>query len=112
MALAAAMLLAAAPAAFATHVADTSQDTAGAGTEECRPGAQDNELIEPWLPTDKEAYIDELVAAGRTDDEDLRKRVDATWEFCDKNRDGILCVMRTDPSPYYWTLLDNRPFPR
>lgn len=36
---------------------------------------------------------------------------DATRTFCDKNRDGWARVMETEPSPYYWTILDNRPFP-
>ena len=41
----------------------------------------------------------------------IPERADATWTFCDKNRDGNLCVMTTEVSPYHWTLLDNRPFP-
>ncbi len=41
----------------------------------------------------------------------IEKSLDATWEFCDKNRDELLCVVTTKISPYYYTLLDNRPFP-
>lgn len=42
----------------------------------------------------------------------INEAATATWDFCDKNRDGIACVMRTEPSPYTWTILDNRPFGR
>jgi len=119
LALAAFMMLLAMPVALANS--ENSNDTAGAGATECRPGA-DNGLIQPWLPTDMADYIAEV--ADRYDivtdpdapdfDADVYQRLvnraQATWDFCDKNRDGILCVMRTDPSPYYWTLLDNRPF--
>jgi hypothetical protein len=139
MALAAAMLLTAAPAAFATHVDDTkdhgfdeSQDTAGAldpgETGECRPGAEDNVLVGSWTLTTKGEYIADVTAvltqrfeAGYYGDlteaefqlrlDGIPERADATWTFCDKNRDGNLCVMTTEVSPYHWTLLDNRPFP-
>jgi hypothetical protein len=139
MTLAAAMLVAAAAPAFATHVDDTkdhgfdeSQDTAGAldsgETGECRPGPKDNDLISSWTLTTKVEYIADVTAVlterfeagyyGEMTEEEFQlrldgisERADATWTFCDKNRDGNLCVLRTDPSPYYWTLLDNRPFP-
>ena len=124
LALAGAMMLLAIPAAFANS--ENSNDTAGAGTTECRPGA-DNGRIQPWLPTDKDGFVTEVAEArgyivvggdiNNPDDiidavalERLQAGAQATWDFCDKNRDGILCVMRTDPSPYYYTLLDNRPF--
>ncbi len=134
LALAASMMLLAIPAASATHVDDAkdhgydeSQDTAGANTgDQCRPGAQDNDLVGSWELMTKDEYIadvtlrlDQRLAAGELDQAgyDLRLaalpyRADATWTFCDKNRDGNLCVMKTDPSPYYYTLLDNRPFGR
>lgn len=135
LALAASMLFAAAPAAFATHVFDTqdhgadeSQDSAGAGTTECRPGAEDNDLIGSWELMTKAEYIAEVTAvlterfeAGYYGDmteaefqlilDGIPDRADATWTFCDKNGDGSVCVMTTEPSPYYWTILDNRPFP-
>ena len=144
MALAVAMLLAAAPAAFATHVDDTkdhgideSQDTAGAtalGEGECRPGATHQDLVGSWTLTTMDEYIGAVtdlvtdryedgyytVEAGYYKDLsfeefqqrliDISERADATWTFCDKNRDGNLCVMTTEISPYHWTLLDNRPF--
>ena len=111
MALAAIMLVAAAPVAFATHVDDTSRDEAGYGTTDCRPGADfdlTHGLIGSWTPITMEEYRAEYQA--KTGRELPLERAEATWDFCDKNRDGILCVLRTDPSPYYWTLLDNRPF--
>jgi hypothetical protein len=123
LALAGVMMLLAIPAAFANS--DHSNDTAGAGTDVCRPGA-DNGLIQPWLPIDMEGFVaevaehrgiiidplDPLFDASDPDYVRLLNGAQATWDFCDKNRDGTLCVMRTDPSPYYYTLLDNRPFPR
>jgi hypothetical protein len=138
IALAATMLLTAAPAAFATHVDDTidhgfdeSQDTAGAtalGEGECRPGATHQDLVGSWTLTTKAEYIADVTAVltarfeagyyGELTEADFQlrldgipERADATWTFCDKNRDGNLCVMKTNVSPYYWTLLDNRPFP-
>jgi hypothetical protein len=115
LALAAAMMVLAIPAAAANS--ENSNDTAGAGTIECRPGA-DNGLIGPWTPIEKDDYVAEVIARVPTDHPDydnivnnlIPQSADATWDFCDKNRDGVLCVMRTDPSPYYWLLLDNRPF--
>jgi hypothetical protein len=114
LALAAAMLLLSVPAAVATH-GENSQDTAGAGTLECRPGA-DNDIVHPWLLTDMDGFVDEIAdLRGITDPdalEDLRNGVQATWDFCDKNRDGYLCVMRYTfmNGGLSWNLLDNRPF--
>lgn len=110
--LAATMLLAAATAALATHVDDTSHDEAGYGTQECRPGA-DNDLIGSWELMNVEDFIAEYLAVtGRNLDPE---RADATWDFCDKNRDGLLCVMKQlfpdgAPGTGSWNLLDNRPF--
>jgi len=129
MALAAIMLVAAAAPAFATHQ-DKSQDGAGHGTTDCRPGADfdlTNGLVSSWEPMTMEEYIVDVTAliterydAGyygdMTESEFLARlagipdRAQATWDFCDKNRDDTLCVLRTDPSPYWYTLLDNRPF--
>jgi hypothetical protein len=110
MALAATMLLSATPAAFAN--ADQSQGTAGYGTEECRPGA-DNDHVGSWEPMTTEDFIAEVfdVTGGILPQE----RADEIWDFCDKNRDTIACVMRQtfpDGAPHsvVWTLLDNRPF--
>ena len=132
LALAATMLLAAPATAFATHVddtknhgAETSQDTAGEGTQDCRPGPQDHSLVGSWTQYTMADYIVEItarldarLASGDLDQAgyDLRLaalpgRAKATWDFCDKNDDGLLCVLTTEPSPYYYTLLDNRPFP-
>jgi hypothetical protein len=106
LALAATVLLAAAPNAFATHE-DPSQDTAGAGTDVCRPGpTEGHELIGSWVPMTQAEFALE-VFGDATPPENFG---DATWAFCDKNRDGTLCVMATVPSPYGYTLLDNRPF--
>jgi hypothetical protein len=125
LALAASMMLLTIPAAFANS--ENSRDAAGAGSTECRPGAQNNDLIGSWELMDKDDYIADVTAvlterfeAGlygeMTGDEfqlrldGIPDRADATWAFCDKNLDGWACVMKTVPSPYYWTILDNRPF--
>lgn len=114
--LAVAMMVVAIPAAAANSV--NSNDTAGAGTEDCRPGPKGNDLISGWEPIEKIEYINEVIATVPTDHPEydyivnvvIPNSADATWEFCDKNRDETLCVMRTVPSPYGWLLLDNRPF--
>ncbi len=123
--LAASMMLLAIPAASATHVDETkdhgydeSQDTAGDGTEQCRPGAQDNDLVGSWTLKTKAQFIADVVNRYGIDPEveleryqRLLNSAQATWDFCDKNRDGFLCVMTfNDVSPYGYTLLDNRPF--
>jgi hypothetical protein len=122
LALAAAMMLLAIPTAMANS--EHSNDTAGADSKECRPGAQDNDLVGSWTLTDKDDYIADVTAvltarfeAGDMTEAEFEERVagisdraDATWAFCDKNRDGFLCMMITEVSPYHWTLLDNRPF--
>ena len=115
LALAGAMMVLTIPAAVANS--ENSKSTAGAGTTECRPGA-DNDLIGGWETIQKQDYIDEVVATIDPNRDDyefivnvaIPASADATWAFCDKNLDQTLCVMRTDPSPYGWTLLDNRPF--
>ena len=103
---------------------ENSTSTAGAGTTECRPGPQDNDLVSGWGTMTQEMYETERIEyflANRTDGltpEEIAYIVDtyipetsqATWDFCDKNLDGTLCVLRTEISPYYYTLLDNRPF--
>ncbi len=127
LALAASMLLTAIPPALATHEAK-SQDTAGYGAEDCRPGATNNDLVGSWELKEQLAFTIEVQVRasarfgtgyydGTKWDGDLpgllaaiAASLDATWEFCDKNRDGFLCVMITEISPYYYTLLDNRPF--
>ena len=112
MVLAAIMLVAAAPAAFATHVEDKSQDGAGHGTTECRPGADfdlTSGLVGSWTLMSKADFIADFIEELGYTPNPLA--VDATWDFCDKNRDDLLCVLKTDPSPYYYTLLDNRHFP-
>jgi hypothetical protein len=117
------MMLLAIPAASANS--ENSNDSAGFDTEQCRPGAQNNDLIGSWELMDKDAYIADVTSVlterylagdmSETEYNDrlasIPERADATWTFCDKNRDGFACVMKTDPSPYYWTILDNRPFP-
>ncbi len=140
LALAASMMLLAIPAALATHVDDTkdhgfdeSQDKAGAlrgdETGECRPGANDNDNVGSWELEEQEPFTSaakDRARARHADgdyvgtrwEEDLDgllaaidASLDATWTFCDKNRDGFLCVMTfNDVSPYGYTLLDNRPF--
>ncbi|MEE8375515.1 MAG: hypothetical protein V3S26_04260 [Acidimicrobiia bacterium] len=131
MVLAASMMLLAIPAASATHVDDAkdhgfdeSQDTAGADTgDQCRPGPQNNDLVDSWTLMTKGEFIDDVVERYDiiTDPEDpefdaeryqrLLNSAQATWTFCDKNRDLFLCVMTfNDVSPYGYTLLDNRPF--
>jgi hypothetical protein len=103
LALAGAMMLLAVPAAFANS--EYSQDTAGEtelGEGECRPGGTHQDLVGSWTLWAQDEFEENYgYAPGR---------FDATWTFCDKNRDGNLCIMITEISPYYWTLLDNRPF--
>jgi hypothetical protein len=115
LALSGVLMAVAVPTAFANS--EHSNDSAGAGTTECRPGAG-NDLVGSWESMTMDAYIEALADRyGVTidpEDPDYQRIVDAaqgTWDFCDKNLDGLLCVMTTDPSPYYYTLLDNRPFP-
>ena len=111
MVLAAIMLVAAAAPAFATHE-DKSQDRAGHGTTDCRPGGDfdlTNGRVGAWTLMSKAEFIADFIVEFERDPN--RQAVDATWDFCDKNRDDLLCVLKTDPSPYYYTLLDNRPFP-
>ncbi len=128
MVLAASMMLLAIPAASATHVEGTSQDTAGADTEKCRPGATHQDLVGSWEIKEQGTFTQEVqdrvelrwgtgYYVGTKWEKDLdglllavAASLEATWEFCDKNRDDLLCVMTTDISPYYYTLLDNRPF--
>ena len=102
------------PAALANS--ENSNDTAGAGTTECRPGPQDNHLVGGWEPMTRDEYVDDIYEVFDVDLTDLERverinaSADATWAFCDKNLDGTLCVLTTEISPYYYTLLDNRPF--
>lgn len=116
LALAGAMMVLTIPAALANS--ENSNDTAGAGSTDCRPGAVDNDLIGGWETIEMEDYIAERIARVPSDHPDydyivtvaIPQSSQATWDFCDKNLDGTLCVLRTDPSPYYYLLLDNRPF--
>lgn len=116
VALAAALMVLAIPTALANS--DHSKGTAGAGTDTCRPGAVGNELIGGWETIEMDDYIAELIARVPDNHPDYENIVGVlipqsaqrTWDFCDKNLDGVLCVLRTDPSPYSYMLLDNRPF--
>lgn len=127
LALAASMMLLAIPAALATHEGP-SQDRAGHGETECRPGPQDNDNVGSWELKEQVAFTIEVQdgASARFADgyydgtrwegdlpgllAAIDASLDATWDFCDKNRDGNLCVMKTEVSKYSYTLLDNRPF--
>ena len=116
LAFAVAMMVMTIPAAAANS--ENSNDTAGYGTEQCRPGAENNELIGGWETITQDAYTAELIASVPSEHPDydyivnvlIPQSSQATWDFCDKNLDGILCVLRTEPSPYSYLLLDNRPF--
>jgi hypothetical protein len=116
MVLAGALMAMGIPGALANS--ENSKSTAGAGTTECRPGAEGNDLVGGWETIDKESCIAELIASVPIDHPDyynivniyIPRSADATWTFCDKNLDGTLCVLRTEPSPYSYLLLDNRPF--
>ena len=112
LALAGTMMLLAVPTALATHVDGTSQDAAGHGTLDCRPGAN-NHRVGSWELMTETDFIAEVLAV--TGGVVPPERAAEIWEFCDKNRDGFACVMRQtfpEGSPYnvVWTLLDNRPF--
>ena len=105
------------PAALANS--ENSNDSAGAGTTECRPGPQDNDLVGGWEPMTRDGYVEDIYSTFGIDPDDpenadrverINASADATWAFCDKNLDGTLCVLKTEISPYYYTLLDNRPF--
>ncbi len=130
LALAASLMLLAIPAALAEHVDGTSKDKAGAGSDECRPGA-DNDLIGSWGITDQAGFVQDWIdhridvreERGETVDQatidgwrvDLSRRAVATWTFCDKNRDGLACVFWQEfpdgaPYSFAWLALDNRPF--
>jgi hypothetical protein len=112
--LAGAMMALTIPAALANS--ENSNGTAGAGTTECRPGPQDNDLVGGWEQMTRDEYVQDIYEVFDVDlsDAERVKRIndsaDATWAFCDKNLDGTLCVLKTEISPYYYTLLDNRPF--
>ena len=131
LALAASMMLLAIPAALAEHVDGTSKDKAGAGSDDCRPGA-DNDLIGSWGITDQAGFvqdwiqhrIDLLDERGQPEPTeatidgwrvDLSERAVIVWAFCDKNRDGLACVFWQEfpdgaPYSFSWLALDNRPF--
>ncbi|MGI9585946.1 MAG: hypothetical protein ACR2N7_10190 [Acidimicrobiia bacterium] len=104
------------PAAVANS--ENSKSTAGAGTTDCHPGPKSNKNIGGWEAMEISAYMEELIATVPLDhpaydyivNVAIPQSAQATWDFCDKNLDGTLCVMRTDPSPYSHLLLDNRPF--
>jgi hypothetical protein len=123
--LAGAMMALTIPTALANS--EYSNDSAGYTDTyedaECRPAAS-NDLVSGWETMTQEMYEAERIdyfmanrAAGLSDEEIaywvetyIPETSDATWAFCDKNLDGTLCVLRTEISPYYYTLLDNRPF--
>ncbi len=131
LALAASMMLLAIPAALAEHVDGTSKDTAGAYTgDDCRPGAG-NDLIGSWGLTDQAGFVGDWIQhridvreeRGETVSQatidfwmvDLSERAVATWDFCDKNRDELVCVFWQEfpdgaPYSFAWLALDNRPF--
>lgn len=116
MALVAAMLLAAAPTAFATHPEAPPVSENRPGNDECRPGS-DNQHNGPWTLMDKEAYVQRILVVFPGAPEDLvNLAADATWDFCDHNDDGFACVKeQTLPndasgSGTYWITLDNHPF--
>ena len=111
MALVAAMLLAAAPSAFATHPEPPPVSENRPANDECRPGA-DNDLIGPWELMTKDDYKTAIFEVfPDADPERVAASADATWDFCDHNGDELLCVFKsTLPSGTFWLLLDNRPF--
>jgi len=122
-------MLLAIPAASANS--DNSKSTAGAGSTECRPGAG-NHNVGSWELMDQSTYeatyladhglrADTLLVDtghgylvdGEIDTwgELIERSASATWEFCDKNRDGFACVVRFNlPSGSPYLILDNRPF--
>ncbi len=113
IALTAAMVLAAAPAAFANH-SEPPPGQDRPGNEQCRPGS-DNDRNGPWELQDQEAFLAAVNALFPTIDPDRiaarQNAADAIWAKCDHNLDGYLCVkLQTLPSGTVWILLDNHPF--
>lgn len=116
--LAGAMMALTIPTALANseHSNDSAGYTELHENAECRPGPQDNDLVGGWEPMTRDGYVDDIYEVFDVDLDDAERverinaSADATWAFCDKNLDGTLCVLKTEISPYYYTLLDNRPF--
>jgi len=107
LAIAAAILLTAAPAALA---ADGQPPVNG-----CQPGAN-NGIVEEWQLFDRAGFAAYLVDWFGYEEEAAVDRSDIMFNFCDHNNDGFTCVMQqnlpNDASgrSTYWLAEDNHPF--
>jgi hypothetical protein len=107
LAIAAAMLLTAAPAALAAN----GQPPVNG----CQPGA-DNDIVNEWQLFNHEDFVDYLVNGFLYDEEAADQRSIIMFDFCDHNDDGYVCVMQqnlpNDASgrSTYWLAEDNHPF--
>ena len=106
IAIAAAILLAAAPAALAAN----GQPPVNG----CQLGAN-NDIVNEWQLFDRAGFADYLVELG-WDEDAAEERSYITFAFCDHNNDGFACVMQqnlpTDASGknIYTLAEDNHPF--
>jgi hypothetical protein len=106
LAIAAAMLLTAAPAALAAN----GQPPVNG----CQPGAN-NDIVNEWQLFSRDGFADYLVELG-WDADAAEERSYITYAFCDHNNDGYACVMQqnlpNDASGHstYWLAEDNHPF--
>ena len=107
IAIAAAIMLAAAPAALAAN----GQPPVNG----CQPGA-DNGIVNEWQLFSQSQFATYLVEVFDYDEEAAEKRAASTYSFCDHNNDGYACVMQqnlpNDASgrSTYWLAEDNHPF--
>ena len=107
IAIAAAIMLAAAPAALAAN----GQPPVNG----CQPGAN-NDIVNEWqlfYITEFEEYL--VNEFGYTEDA-AEERAESTYAFCDHNDDGYACVMQQNlpndasGSSKWWLAEDNHPF--
>jgi invasion protein IalB len=110
LAIAAAMLLTAAPAPAA--LAANGQPPVNG----CQPGAE-NGIVQSWQLLDHEGFVKYLMNGfGYEDKVAAEQRSEIMFAFCDHNGDGQVCVMQqnlpNDASgrSTYWLAEDNHPF--
>ncbi len=108
LALAAAILLAAAPSAFAAN--------GHAPAQGCQPGAN-NDIVEAWQMLSVAQFAQLLVDEFNAPDyQAALERAIPTYDFNDHNGDGYACVMvqnlPNDVNGFskFWLVEDNHPF--
>ena len=107
IAIVAAIMLAAAPAALA---ANGQPPVSG-----CQPGAE-NGIVNEWQLFNHELFVKYLVNGFGYDEEAAEQRSIIMFDFCDHNDDEYVCVMQQN-LPHdasgrstYWLAEDNHPF--